>query len=151
MCIPIEGRLKWRQTAPFHVQLELANKPDISLELDEVRVHGQVVKVFRTDGRLAIGDRIVFKLWVCREGKEPTGPAYVYYDDFMHMAYMEAYLYGNPPECALAAYEFSPISAPSEEPVLTIEDLEKLLVRPGKLEASISRTPTAKRWWQFWK
>jgi hypothetical protein len=151
MAIPIEGRLKWRQTAPFHVQLELAKSQDMPLELGEVRVQGRVVRVFRTDGRLAGGDEIAFQLWVCREGDEPTGPAYVYYDDFVRTAYIEAYLHGNPPECALAAYEFGPISAPSDEPTLTVEELEKLLERLGKPEASIQRTPTAKRWWQFWK
>ena len=151
MSIPIEGRLKWRQTAPFHIQLELTNNQNMPFKLGEVRVQGQVVSVFRTDGRLTDGDQIVFKLWVCREGDEPTGPAYVYYDDFMHMVYMEAYLYGNPPECELAAYEFCPISAPSDEPILTAEDLEKRIVRPSMPEASISRTPAAKRWWQLWK
>ena len=151
MAIPIQGQLFARQTAPFHVQLELAKSQDMSIQSDEVRVQGRVVRVFRTDGRLARGDQVAFRLWVCLEGREPTGPAYIYYDDFVRMAYVEAYLDGDPPECRLAAYEFRPISTPTEEPMLTADDLEKLLGPEGGIGASTSGTPTVKRWWQFWK
>ena len=81
--IPFEGRLGWRQTAPFHIQLELDKTEGAPRVLGETRVQGRAIRVFHTDGRLAVGDRIVFSLWVCREGDEPTGPAYIYYDAFM--------------------------------------------------------------------
>jgi hypothetical protein len=151
MAIALEGRLRWRQTAPFHVQLELEKTHDVPRVPSVTRVQGRAIRVFRTDGRLAAGDHIAFGLWVCREGDEPTGPAYIYYDEFMRAIHMEAYLHGNPPECELAAYEFSVIDAPSEQPTLTVGELEELLARFGKPGAPTPRTPKARRWWQFWK
>jgi hypothetical protein len=64
---------------------------------------------------------------------------------------MEAYLHGTPPECELAAYEFSVIDAPSEQPYLTVEELENLSALCEQPEAGTARTPKAKNWWQFWR
>jgi hypothetical protein len=50
----------------------------------------------------------------------------------MRARYLEAYLYGSPPDCKLAAYEFGVVGAPSEGPTL----------KSGELRT---------RWWQFWK
>jgi hypothetical protein len=58
----LEGRIRWRQEAPFHVQLELMkDSPDFRVPSD-VRVQGRVLHVFRSDGRLMPGDHIVFRL-----------------------------------------------------------------------------------------
>jgi hypothetical protein len=127
MAIPLEARLKWRRTAPFHVQLEVERPQSNKRVTGDTQIQGRIVRIFRTDGRLAVGDRFAFPLWVCRAGDEPTGPAYIYYDDFMEASYIEAYLCGNPPECSLAAYEFGVISAPSDKPTLTPRELEELL------------------------
>ncbi len=151
MAIPLEGRLKWRRTAPFHVQLELEKPEDIQRVAGEIQVQGRAVRVFRTDGRLAVGDRFAFPLWVCRAGDEPTGPAYIYYDDFMTASYLEAYLCGNPPEVLLAAYEFSVIRAPSEEPTLTPRELEELLEQFANNRTAPARILKATKRWQFWK
>lgn len=154
--IPLDGRLSWRQTAPFHVQLELESSGQFRVP-GEIRVHGRVVRVFRSDGRLALSDRVAFKLWVCRTGDEPTGPAYVYYDDFVEATHMEVYLHGTPPECELAAYEFTILNAPSAEPSMTVEQLEELLARYNNIWMKPRKEPSqetqtrAKRWWQFWK
>ena len=139
MAIPLQGRLEWRRTAPFHVQLELEKPEDLQRVAGQIQVQGRAVRVFRTDGRLAVGDRVAFPLWVCDAGDVPTGPAYIYYDTFMAASYMEAYLGGNPPELWLAAYEFSVIRAPSDEPTLTPRELEEWL---GQFD---------KKWWQFWQ
>ena len=151
MAIPLEGRLRWRRTAPFHVQLKLEKPEDIQRIAGDIQVQGRAVRVFRTDGRLTVRDRFAFSLWVCRAGDEPTGPAYIYYDDFMTASYMEAYLCGNPPECRLAAYEFSVIPAPSEEPTLTPSELEELLEQYDNARVAPARIPKATKWWQFWK
>jgi len=151
MAIPLEGRLWWRRTAPFHVQLELEKTHDLLRVPDVTRVLGCVIRVFRTDGRLTGGDRVAFSLWVCRKGDEPTGAAFIYYDDFVRATLMEAYLHGNPPECELAAYEFSVIAVPTSEPTLTVGELEDMLARLGKPEARTPRAFRAKKWWQLWK
>ena len=115
----------------------------------ETRVQGQAIRVFRTDGRLAVGDRVAFRLWVCREGDIPTGPAYIYYDAFVEATYLEAYLHGTPPECELAAYEFRVIDAPSDEPTLTVEELEGMLAQFERA-GHTPRKHKGKRWWQVW-
>jgi hypothetical protein len=151
MAIPLEGRLEWRRTAPFHVQLELEKPQDIQRLPDDIEVRGRAVRVFRTDGRLAVGDRCGFTLWVCRAGDEPTGPAYMYYDDFVTASYVEAYLYGNPPKCELAAYEFTVISAPSDEPILTARELDEGLEQLDKARRGPAGMSKGTRWWQFWR
>jgi hypothetical protein len=118
--------------APFHVQIELdkAGEPRAALDrwgrarLTEVR--GRVVRVFRTDGRLDTGDNVEFPLWVCEKGDEPTGPAFIYEGAYAGAVYLEAYLTGTPPKCDLCAYEFRVVDAPSDQPVLTPEELEEL-------------------------
>jgi hypothetical protein len=73
----------WRQTAPFHVQLEL-EKPESHDSLGgDVQVRGRAVRLFRTDGRLTLGDRVGFEVFACNPGDEPTGPAYIYFDDLI--------------------------------------------------------------------
>jgi hypothetical protein len=149
MAIAPEGRLWWRQVAPFHVQLELKkDSGESQVPRGQVRVDGCVVRVFRSDGRLALGDRVGFKLWVCQSGDEPTGPAYVYHEDFIRATHMEAYLHGTPPDCELAAYEFAILSAPSDEPTMNVRQLERLL---AGFERPSLRTPKPKGWWHFWK
>ena len=59
---------------------------------------------FGTDGRVAVGDRLGFARWVVRPGDRPTGPAYIYHDDFKTASYMEAYLFGDPPQCDEVAF-----------------------------------------------
>src|SRR5262249_47562226 len=102
MAMGLEGRLKGRRTAPFHVQLALEKPHDIQRVAGEIQVQGRAVRVFRTDGRLAVGDRVAFALWACDPRDEPTGPAFIYFDQFTTAKYMEAYLYGDPPACKLA-------------------------------------------------
>src|SRR5262245_5599227 len=125
MAIPVEGRVHWRRTAPFHVQVELERAVDRERRLGEIQVHGLVIRVFRTDGRLSAGDHLEFPLWVCRRGDEPTGPAFIYEDAFVRAQYIEAYLAGDPPKCQLAAYEFCVLGRPSDQPALTAEELEE--------------------------
>jgi hypothetical protein len=129
MSIPLSGRLHWRQKAPFHVQLKLEKPSDQLPAMSVVEVEGRVVRMFRSDGRLGLGDSVAFKLWVCLPGDEPTGPAYIYHDAFVRATHMEIYLYGNPPKCEVAAYEFAVISGPSDQPTLTIQELEELVAR----------------------
>ena len=107
--IALEGRLQWRKTAPFHIQIELQKRSMPFRVPSPVDIPGRVVRVFRTDGRLAEGDQVAFVLWVCRPGDEPTGPAYVYHDDFIQATHMEVYLYGSPPN-ANSRHTSSPFS-----------------------------------------
>ena len=149
MAIALEGRLMWRRTAPFHLQLKLEGVPDDRKKIrGPTQIHGRTVRVFRSDSRLAIGDRVEFPLWVCEKGDEPTGPAFIYSEELAKALYMEAYLQGDPPNCQLAAYEFSVIGAPCDKPLLTPEQLEDY--RPLWESPAGIATQKRKRW-QFWR
>ena len=124
--IPFEGRVKWRMTAPYHVQLQLERKSAPSRVPSEMVVQGHVVRVFRGDGLVAPGDLVAFRLWICQPGDEPTGPAFIYYEPFMHATHIEAYLHGTPPDCKLAGYEFEVIRAPSDKPIMSVGQLQEL-------------------------
>ena len=126
-------RIAARRNAPFHVQVELTDLPTDPPE-NYVRIGGAVVRVFRSDGTLNFGDSVSFEVWVCSRGKEPTGPRYVYHQDLVGMGHVEAYLDGKPPDCGFVGYEYTLVPGPSEQPTLTL----------GELNA-------ARKWWQFWK
>ena len=141
--IPAEGRFRARRTAPFHIQLELEKSEGLIREQKGGMVQGRAIRVFRTDGRLAVGGEVAFRLRVCQPGGEPTGEAYMYCDDLMRATYIEAYLWGIPPELEIAAYEFGVIDGPSERPSLTVEELENWL--------ATLKNPKPRKRWQFWK
>lgn len=126
MAIALEGRIEWRMTAPYHVQIHLDHTAQPLKVPGTVSLQGEVVRVFRSDGRLKCGDRVGFEIWVCQPGDEPTGPAFVYYEHFVQASHVEVYLHGKPPNCELAAYEFALISAPTDEASMTIAQLQEL-------------------------
>jgi hypothetical protein len=152
MTIPLEGSLMCRRTAPFHVQLKLEQARDLQQASGEIQIHGLAVRLFRTDGRLTLGDHVEFPLWVCHKGDEPTGPAFIYHDALAGAEYMEAYLYlaGSPPRYQLAAYEFCVLNAPSDQPALTPEQLEELET-PSSSPLEPDGRPLRRWSWQFWK
>ena len=152
MAISFEGRLMWRRSAPFHVQLELNKASYRELPSGPTEVHGVVVRVFRTDGRLTAGDHVEFELWVCRSGNVPTGPAFIYEEEFARAVYMEVYLAGTPPKCDLAGYEFCVLDAPSDRPMLTPEELEELeKTLAWGCAQKMDDSAVERRRWQFWK
>ena len=126
MAIALEGRLHWRMTAPYHVQLQLDKETEPLRVPSTIVVQGTVVRVFRSDTRLSCGDRVGFKIWICQPGDEPTGPAFVYCKPFMQATHVEVYLHGNPPSCELAAYEFALISVPTDQPTMSVAELQDL-------------------------
>ena len=145
MSISLEGRIASRMSAPYHVQLELDQKAAPVEVPSIVVVQGRVVRLFRSDSRLKSGDRLGFKIWVCQPGDEPTGPAFVYYKEFMSASYVEVYLHGNPPNCELAAYEFALISAPTDQPSMTIAQLQELPL--SSMPTHGQSVPRKRSWW----
>ena len=141
MAIALEGRVKARREAQLHVQLELINLPAGCPE-SVVSIQGRITTVFRGQALARPGSVVEFPLWVCSSDNEPTGPAFVYYDRLMAATHMEAYLYGSPPKCKLAAYEFALIGGPSTTPVLSESDL----VPSDTGQESAGR----RRWWPLW-
>jgi hypothetical protein len=145
MTISLEGRVHWRKTAPYHVQLQLDKAGSVKVPR-EIVLRGRVVRVFRSDGRLRPGDAVAFKIWVCQPGDEPTCPALIYYETFLQASHLEAYLYGTPPDCNLAAYEFAVLSAPTDEPSMTLSQLEEW---PASVpSAAQGQSIPRKKWWK---
>jgi hypothetical protein len=89
-----------------------------------VALAGEVVTVFRGHALVTPGASVVFFLWVCRRGDEPTGPAFVHFDKLAAATHIEAYFYGAPPACQVAAYEFVLLNGASETPAMSASDLE---------------------------
>ena len=149
MAIPIQARLTARREAPFHIQMAVEKRAVVR---GEAQITGKVVRVFRTNGRLEEGDNIAWPIWVCQPGDEPTGAAYIYGDDLARASFIEAYLWGTPPACELAAYEFTLIDTPTEQPVLSPAELEKLLTNPYPRQEAVTSTVRDRvKWWQFWR
>jgi hypothetical protein len=128
MTMGLEGRIAARRHATFHVQLQLDKSapPDASAALSREMIRGDVVRIFRGSNELGLGDQAGFEIWVCEPGDEPTGPAYIYKHAYIGALYLEAYLDGKPPNCKLLGYELAVIDTPTDEPIMTVEQLEQL-------------------------
>ena len=132
MAIPWEGRIHWRQTAPFHIQIELDHEA-IRLELskeymrwDGARIEGRVVRLFRSDKRLKLGDPVSFRIYVCVPGRGPVGQAWISNEELTRATHVEIYLHGDPPECELAAYEYIFLEdGPTNPPLMSVAQLEQ--------------------------
>jgi hypothetical protein len=118
MAMPWETYLSARRSARYHVQVELEGAPAGLPDLGDVTVEGRVVRVFRTDGRLQVGDRVRFAVSVCRAGaKVPAGGAWWKPAEELAAArFLEAFLDGTPPDCAVALWQSQIVGAPSDVP-----------------------------------
>ena len=134
-----------RREAPLHLQLQLTRIPvHCPSPGDVVSIEGRVVRIFRGQALVETGADLSFPLWVCEEGDEPTGPAYVHHEALVAATHMEVYLYGRPPDCHLAGYEYVLLQGPTTDPTMSVNDLEKRLPRPsGRRDGA--------RWWELWK
>jgi hypothetical protein len=146
MAIALEGRIEWRMKAPYHVQVRLDQDAQPLIVPSEISVRGTVVRVFKSDGRLRCGECVGFHIWVCQPGDEPTGQAFVYYEQFSQASYVEAYLRGAPPNCELAAYEFVLISAPSDQPSMTVAQLQELT--HSSIQTEQQPVNYTRSWWR---
>jgi len=145
MAISLESRIFGRRTSPFHVQLQLDKSAVIPPSPRRHFIRGQVVRVFRSNGDLGLGDNVAFEIWMCNPGGEPTGPAFIYRDALLRALYLEVHLDGEPPHCGLVGYELAVVDAPTEEPKLTAEQLEQV----ASQWLSRAEEPTVrKRWWE---
>jgi len=145
----LEGRLKARREAPLHLQVELVPFSAQPFALDrEVSIGGHVVEIFRGQGLANPGDHLSFELWVCHSQDGPTGPPFVHYKHLIEATHLEAYLYGSPPSCHLAAHEFRLLRERSTTPTMGVEELEVLL---STTEVANGVRVPASRWWKFWR
>jgi len=141
MAVPLAGHLQARKNARFHVQVKIGKIPTDIQTPAQVLVEGVVVQVFRSDGSLGLGDRVGFLVWVCREGDHvPLGPVCGFLDRLASATHIEVYLNGAPPRCEVALDEWLPLETASDEPRLTVEDLERQIREARKRKRG---------WWWF--
>jgi hypothetical protein len=147
MAVDAIARIKARREAPFHVQIQVNSIPPEFSTPAEVLVEGRIVSVFRSDGRLMVGDRVSFAVRVCREGEEtPPGPAYLAHEELVRATHIEAYLTGNPPHCEIPLEEYEVFTGFRAGPNMTVAQLESLPAgRPGSISTR------ERKWWQIWK
>ena len=119
MAVAYVGELRSRLSARFHVQIELTRAPSGFQTPAAVYVDGRVVRLFRGDSSLSIGDKLTFEVNVCRRGDRlPLGPSFMLYDTFLAARYLEAFLNGSPPHCHLALDQCVALSDPTRRPHL---------------------------------
>jgi hypothetical protein len=145
-----------RDTAQYHVQVELAGVPaDVSTPGD-VRVHARVLHVFRGRKGLRPGALVMFSISVNREGDAiPCGGAiWTHYEHLLKAKYMEVFLNGEPPECTVALWQSAIIDSASAKPapvkwIVSEWELDRTQVPP----MLVPRRPKMpeRKWWQFWK
>jgi hypothetical protein len=127
MAIPYVGLLGARLRSRFHVQVELTRVPGDVRTPATISVDGCIVRIFRGDSSLSIGDRLTFRVSICRSGDRiPPGNTYQLYDEFLRAQYVEAFLNGTPPHYGLAV-ECMILSAPTQKPQLQASHLAYML------------------------
>lgn len=135
MAVPWFGHLRARLDARLHVQVRLAGLPNVVVTPALVPVAGHVVRVFRGEPTVRVGDAVQFPLPVHRPGDEIwPGPSFMRYDDLMQATHLEAYLNGDPPACELALDECIIIDGPTYF---------------ARLRASRLSYLAARLWWRF--
>ena len=90
-------------------------------------VAGQVVRVFRSDGSLSLGQDVTFAVNVCQRGDRIVpGPSFLFYDNFIRASHMEVFLEGSPPKCKVAMDECIVLEAPTTRPQIPASRLKYL-------------------------
>jgi len=84
MTVPYVGHLNARLRARFHVQVELTRVPSGCKTPGAVPVVGRVVRVFRGNSILSIGDQLTFDVRVFRPGNRlPVGAYSMLYESLV--------------------------------------------------------------------
>jgi hypothetical protein len=124
MAVDTLQRLKARREAPYHVQVEITAAPPPAGD-GLARVEGRVSRVFRSDGRPAVGDPVTLRLAVVREQEDPPpGRAAIVYERLIRATHLEAFLLGDPPRCEVCLDELELLSEALPGPILSAERLE---------------------------
>jgi hypothetical protein len=113
----------------------------------------RVLKVYRSDGTLKVGDCVNFAEYVMREGDEIPcgGTRWKRHDEVWNARYLEAFLNGEPPSCEVALCQSVMLSAPTDCPQMD-GWYPDVAIRQRALRASWEEGKAAgRRWWQFWR
>jgi hypothetical protein len=128
MAVPYHSHLGARLRARFHVQVQITDREAEPGTPAAVPVKGRVVRVFRSDGALNVGDEVLFSVHVRRKGDDIwPGPSFMLYETFANANHMELFLDGNPPQCEVLLDECIALDGPTRRPRLRASRLEYLI------------------------
>lgn len=141
-----------RHEARFHVQVEVITVSPVERTPGPVRLDARVIQVFRGDRTLKAGDRVTFEEHVMRPGDSiPCGGILWKEGGALQQArYLEVFLNGDPPECAVPLCQSEVIAAPSNK--ARMRGWYPLVATRQRAFRLLARRQAASRpWWRFWE
>jgi len=141
-----------RHEARFHVQVEVLSAVPVERTPGPMPIGAHVVQVFRSDGTLAVGDPVRFKEQVTRAGDELPcgGMIWKAHDDVLSARYLEVFLDGDPPNCAIPLCQSEVLAAPTARPRMR-GYFPLIAVRIRALRIAARADAEGRRWWRFWR
>ena len=117
--------LRARKAAHHHVQVEITAISLPSVSPGEAIIQARVGTVFRSAGSLSVDDSVEFELSVTRSMDDiPPGPAFwVPAEVVGEGCWIEVFLNGEPPACAVAKWQSQAIDGPTPGPVMSLTEL----------------------------
>jgi hypothetical protein len=119
MAVPYICHLAARLHARFHVQVELIRSGAAPQTPAAIPTKARVVRVFRGNGAINVGDEIMFSVHVAgRNGEVWEDFCFLPYETYIQATYMEVFLNGEPPRCEVAQDECIPLVSSTRTPRL---------------------------------
>ena len=123
MAIPLSERKKARDAATYHVQVELLDVPGgFAQPYGNLGVQGRVVRIFKGDSRLKIGDRVEFSVAIVVDPEcLLDGGLTLPYDELLRARYLEVCLNGVPPRCNTVIDLHDIVPEPTDSPQIAVD------------------------------
>lgn len=119
--LPLSHYEQARRDAEFHVQVEIRHVQRNVATPGQARVDANVIRIFRGQHALKLGDAVRFVVSVLT-GNESLdnvpigGTIWTNYNNLPATRFLEVFLDGLPPECAVALWQLSIIDSLSDLP-----------------------------------
>lgn len=110
-----------RDEAQLHVQVELLEKPQyLDGDNENFSLLGKIIRIFRGSQYCHVGQVVNFNAAVKASSDcYCSGVLWLNHQDFLQNDFMEVFLNGQPPECAVALYQYELIAAPTEHSTIS--------------------------------
>ena len=116
--LPLSHYEQARRDAEFHVQVKIRHVQSNVATPGQARVDAEVIRIFRGQHALKLGDAVRFVVSVLTGNENFKdvpfgGTIWTNYNDLQAAKYLEVFLDGLPPECAVALWQLVIIDSPS--------------------------------------
>lgn len=135
-----------RHEARFHVLLEITSAGPAAPTPGPMPLEGVVLRAYRTDGALRVGDHVRLAEHVMRPGDDlPCGGIrWKPHDEVASARYLEAFLNGDPPDCEVALSQSVVLAEPGAGPRMR----GWYPITAARIRAR--RAAAERPWWRFW-